>query len=164
MERSAAASSSDWALGIVGGAMVLLAVVLVVRSLLGFGAADASAPAAPPVITLLAPAAGAVVADPVPLEFRVDADLRPTSGGWGAGGLHLHAEVDGREVMPGGDAIVRLEGGSYRWTLPIGAPGEHNLRLRWAGAGHRPLATGEIRAVMVRIEPMSRNSAPVELR
>lgn len=131
--------------------MVLLALVLLVRSLLGFGASDEGVRAAPPAVTLLAPADGAVVPDPVPLVFRTTADLSPQPGGWGAGDLHLHAEVDGREVMPGGGDIVRLEGERYKWSLALGASGSYAIRLLWAGPDHRPMPATASPSLRVRI-------------
>lgn len=110
-------------------------------------AAETSAGAALPTITLIEPAPGAVVESPLPVLFEAPVRLRWVAGGWQAGRLHIHAEVSGSELMPGARDIQPLGENRYRWTLPPLPAGEHTLRLFWSGPDHRPIQQGASEAV-----------------
>ncbi|HEX2092689.1 MAG TPA: hypothetical protein VHG28_09820 [Longimicrobiaceae bacterium] len=132
-------STRDTVFGVVGGAAVFLALLF---ALLGRADTGAEGPPPPPV-TVLRPAAREIFSGPVTLEFRTPEELRPGAGGWLAGGrYHLHALVDGTERMPGPGDVQPLGGNRYRWVLPALPPGEHRVRLRWAGPDHVPLQAG----------------------
>jgi hypothetical protein len=139
----------DLLFGMVGGAMVLLAVVLLFvggpRDT-GAGAPQSEAPQ----LELLAPAAGAELSGPLAVDFRFPGTLSRNPGGWGTGDLHIHLEINGREYMPSPRDIQPLEGDVYRWTLPPLPTGTHALRLFWAGPDHRPMTAGESQTVTVR--------------
>ncbi len=102
-----------------------------------------------PQITLVEPAPGAVVASPIPVIFEVPVRLRWVAGGWQAGRLHIHAGVNGRELMPGSRDIEPLGQNRYRWTLPALPAGEHTLRLFWSGPDHRPIEAGASESITV---------------
>lgn len=136
---SGARTLPDRLLGLVGGAMIVAALAV----LLFGGEGDTGQPAAPaPRLSVVAPAAGALVREALVVEFRSDAELRPQPGGWGVGSHHLHLELDGTEYMPAPTDVERLPSGAYRWVLPRLDPGEHTLRLFWSGPDHRPLPDG----------------------
>ena len=145
----------DGVLGLIGGAMILLAVGV----LLWGGEPDGGAAAegvAPPSITLIEPAGDAIGAGPVPVVFEVPVRLRQGPSGWHAESLHLHARVDGIEVMPTPDEIQPLGGDRYRWMLSL-PPGRHTLQLSWSDPNHAPLPAG---ASVARTITVSETAAP----
>lgn len=94
-----------------------------------------------PPLTLVSPRSGDSVANPVMLQFRTPAQLELHSGmGWMAGELHLHAMVDGTEVMPAA-ADIRAAGDGWEWQLPPLEPGNRQVHLSWAGRHHGNLTT-----------------------
>lgn len=125
---------SEWLLGAIGVGMILLALVVLVRG----GASDGDVPAAsqPATLTLLAPADGATVPNPLELELRVPARLRAGPMGWEADGFHLHAAIDDRELMAAPGQVQPLGGDRYRWTIPGVPAGRRRVRLFWSGADH----------------------------
>lgn len=139
-EKVAPRTLSDRVLAVLGGAFVLLALVVLVRG----GEEDTSRRSAvqPPRIRMISPQGGARVTGPVDLVFEVDADLRPQPSGWGSGDLHIHLRLDGREFMPSPTDIQRLPSGAYRWSIRGLDPGTHELRLSWSDGTHQPLAGG----------------------
>ncbi|HEX2166706.1 MAG TPA: hypothetical protein VHG09_05650 [Longimicrobiales bacterium] len=89
-----------------------------------------------PPISILAPASGDTVTNPVTIEFRTSADLHfDTAMGWMASDLHLHAIVDSVEIMPAAADIAAQESG-WTWQLPTLGAGNHRLYLTWAGRHH----------------------------
>lgn len=139
---------SDRVLGAAGVMMILAAVYL----LLFGGPSDEGGAAAAPPIELLAPGPGAVVGSPVVLEMRVGGTLTPQPGGWGSGGFHLHADVDGRELMPGPRDIRRLEGGRHAWTLPPLEPGVRTVALFWSDASHRAITGSRTPGISITVQ------------
>jgi hypothetical protein len=103
-----------------------------------------------PRLTMVQPTAGALISGPVHFVFDVPAAIEQHPGGWGTGDLHIHLDVNGREFMPSPRDIVRLPSGMYRWTLPGLPPGDHEVRLFWAGPDHRPIAEGASATVPIR--------------
>ncbi len=101
-----------------------------------------SAAAAPAALTILEPADSATVAAPVEITFSTPAPLRLTPMGWQAEHLHLHAIVDGAEIMPGALDIRALGEDRYRWRLKSVAAGAHDIRLVWARPDHRSIPEG----------------------
>lgn len=142
-------SIPDAILTVVGGAMILVAVYLLLFGGPGDGGV-AAVTAPPPALELLAPADGDTVRS-IELELRTGAPLRTQPGGWGSGGFHLHAELDGREIMPGPTDIRRSSVDAYIWTFPPLAPGSHRINLFWSDSSHLPVAgtaTPSIRLVI----------------
>ena len=142
---------SDRLLGAIAAAMLLLAVVAGIGSLVG-GEPEAQTPASFP-LELQSPANGASVGNPVELVFTTAAPLTQTRMGWGTQGLHLHAAVNGQDVMPAGPEITQIGSGRYRWRLRLSGAGEYTLRLFWSGPDHAPIAEGASAPVAVRVEP-----------
>lgn len=105
----------------------------------------------PPEIVLLEPTDGGTVSGPVELVFEAEAELRRGPGGWQSGPFHLHAAVDEREIMPGGDDIRRVAGSRYIWTLRPVPPGQRTLRLFWSDHRHSEVAGGGSQAVRVNV-------------
>ncbi len=140
---------ADRVYGAVGVLAVLLALFFLVRG----GPRDTgAAPAANvPRLTILAPAAGAELAQPVVVEFDAGAALRLEPAGWGAGGRHVHIRAGERELMAGGTDVAPLGGTRYRWTLPALPPGEHVLRMTWSDERHRAMEAGASAPVRVRV-------------
>jgi hypothetical protein len=140
----------DRLLGMVGGAMIFLALVLLVTG----GPADGETPIAgePPAIELLAPGPGATLVSPLAVRFRTQEPIAHGPGGWGTRGYHVHLELNGRELMPAPESIRREGGGEYVWDVGRVPPGETRLRLFWSDAEHRPVPDSGTPDVMVRID------------
>jgi hypothetical protein len=134
---------------------MVFGVIVVVLFLLGFGLwADragraAGEAAAAPGLVLLAPADGEQVRSPVSLVFQTPAELRPSRDGWGSGGYHVHAEVNGVEIMPAMHDISRVADDRYTWALRSLPPGPHELRLFWSDRRHREVASSSSPSVRV---------------
>lgn len=140
-------SLPDLLLGVVGGAMVVFALVAVV---MGRGASDVPV-VTPPVVTILAPAEGDSVAGRLAIVFETDREISASPSGWGTGELHLHLAVDGLEIMAAPGSIERLEPGRYRWVVPGVAPGEHEVGFFWADAAHQRLEGGGSETIRVTV-------------
>jgi hypothetical protein len=143
---------SDRLLGLIGGGMLLMAAVLLVTSAIG-AISRAGAPSSGPLpeLTLHSPVDGALVNAPLTLRFEGGAALAQMRGGWGAGEYHLHAEIDGREVMPGPRDIRPVGGGLHEWTFGRIESGEYTLRLYWSDTAHRPVSDGATAPVTIRL-------------
>lgn len=137
----------DLLLGLVGGAMVVFALVAVV---MGRGASEVPA-VSPPAVTVLSPAPGGVAPSRLEIVFETDEEILPSPSGWGTGELHLHLALDGQEIMASPDAIEILGAGRYRWVVPGVVPGEHEMRFFWADGAHRVVEGGGSAAVRVRV-------------
>ncbi len=108
--------------------------------------------AAPAQLTIVEPADSAQVAAPLEITFTTSAPLRLTPMGWQAGQLHLHAVIDGAEVMPGALDMRALGEGRFRWRLKDVAAGSHDIRLVWARADHRAIPEGASGDVTVEVK------------
>jgi hypothetical protein len=138
--------------GIVIGVVVLAALLVAFALWANAAGQRAAAEAATlPSLQILAPANGDSVDARVELHFQVDADLRRAPEGWSAGRHHLHAAVDGQELMPGAADISILARDRYIWTFPTLPPGERTIRLFWSDARHRPIPAGASPAVRVHV-------------
>lgn len=129
---------------LVFGAVAVVAVLLAAFFLFA-GEADTGAEvtAPPPEITVVEPRDGEVVSGAFPVVFEIPMRLTLGPSGWTAEGIyHPHVMVDGTELMAGPRDIEALEGPRYRWTIPALPPGEHRVRLQWAGPDHRTLEGG----------------------
>ena len=135
--------------GVVGGGMVLAAMVLLLTAALG--REDTALIAAPPPLELIAPAPSDSIEGALELVFRTDARLQPQPGGWGVDGLHVHAEINGREIMPAASDISMRPDGAYTWTIGRAPAGEATVRLRWSDLDHRPLEEGATPVVRVHV-------------
>jgi hypothetical protein len=144
---------ADRVLGIAGTLLIVLGVGFALAQLVA-GAARAGPPIpgeGAPQLRVVQPTSGAESDSPLDLVFETPAPLVSGPMGWQAGSLHLHAEVNGREVMPGARDIARLGAGRYRWHLRVPAGGEVEIRLFWAGTDHRPLEEGASPLVRVSV-------------
>lgn len=142
--------SSDRILAVLGGGMILAALVLLVLGGVGDGDGRPAGTEDPPPLDLISPADGATVEGPLEVVFRTSGQMEPLPGGWGVGDHHVHLELDGVELMPADADIERLDGGQYRWSLPGTGPGPHALRLLWSGPDHRPMP--ETATPLVRVQ------------
>ncbi|MEX2571460.1 MAG: hypothetical protein WD737_09135 [Gemmatimonadota bacterium] len=145
-----AGAIEDRLLGAIGGGMMLIAVLLLIFG--GAGDTEQAVEGTPPQMRLLSPADGDTVPSPVQLHFESDAPLSVQPGGWGAAGFHIHAEVDGREAMPGPADIRRAADGSYVWSLAAVPAGERALRLLWSDGQHAPVGSGSDAPISVVIQ------------
>lgn len=132
----------DRLLGAVGGAMVVGALVVLLFG--GEGDTGAGAPqlAAAPQLLLVEPGTSDTIAADAPLVFRSARELRLAPAGWGVDSLHVHASINGRDVMPAGPDITRGADGTYVWRLRRLPDGPVRLRLYWSGPDHRPIGAG----------------------
>ena len=116
--------------------MVAAALILLVLG----GPSDAeTATASPPSIEVLSPVEGEAIAIPLQLRFRTSASIGRKPGGWGTGDFHLHASIDGLEVMPGPADVQPGPDDSYLWTFACLRPGDTQIQLFWSDAAHRPI-------------------------
>lgn len=99
-----------------------------------------------PAIVVLDPATGDTVRGTVTVRFRTTDELSLGTQGWTAGELHLHAMVDGVELMPAAADISGADS-TFAWRLPPLPPGDRTLYLTWAGRHHGNLrgATDTVR-------------------
>lgn len=144
---------SDRVFGVIGGILLLLGVVFLVRSFLPGGSDTGAGPAAGaiPTLSILSPAAGAQVAQPMVVEFDAGAPLELGPTGWTADGRHLHLFAGGTELMATSTEIEPLGGTRYRWRLQRLAGDTTTLRLAWSDERHRTLSQGASAAVPVRL-------------
>lgn len=154
-ERETAAGErlvSDRVFGAIGGVLLLLGLVFLVRSF-GEGGSDTGArPAATvPALRILSPAAGAELAQPAAVELDAGTALVAGPTGWTAEGRHLHLFAGGTELMATAAEISHLGGTRYRWALPRLPAGETTLRLAWSDERHRTLPEGASATVPVRL-------------
>lgn len=140
--------TADRVYGILGAALVVLALFFLLRGEADTGAAP---PAAVPQLNLVEPAEGAEATLPLGVVFDAGVPLVVGPMGWNAGGRHVHLRVGGTELMAGGGDIRPLGGTRYRWTVPSLPRGEQTLQLAWSDEQHRPLAEGASRTVRVRV-------------
>jgi hypothetical protein len=142
----------DRALGVLGGALVIGALVMLFVG----GEPDGGGSGeivAPPVVEIVAPADGAVLSGPLEVVFRVPARLSMRPGGWGVGDFHLHLSLDGVELMPATADLEPVGEGEYRWRVGRLEPGTHPLHLLWSGRDHRPLPETRTATVRVTVSP-----------
>jgi len=111
--------------------------------------ATPGAPAPPAQLTIVEPADSAQVTAPLEITFTTTAPLHITPMGWQAGQLHLHAIIDGSEIMPGALDIRALGQGQFSWRLKTVGAGTHDVRLVWARPDHRAIPEGASQDVAV---------------
>lgn len=102
----------------------------------------AARPAGPAALSIIQPADSAEVPSPLDITFSTDAPLRLTPAGWQADRYHLHALLDGGQVMPGALDIRALGDHRFHWRIRAVQPGAHTLRLVWARPDHRSIPEG----------------------
>jgi hypothetical protein len=110
--------------------------------------AGAEARADAPSLVLVSPSTGDTVASPLRLRFTAGDRLALGPMGWASDDLHLHAYVDGREIMPAAADIVAADDGAFEWTLRL-EPGVRRLRLQWAAMDHGALTAGRSTEITV---------------
>ncbi len=127
------------------------ALLLVIGLMTGRG--GPSAPRSrPDSLTVVTPVDSATVPAPLTITFATRAPLRVGPLGWQAGSYHLHALLDGNDVMPGALDIEALGNQQYRWTLKDVPAGEHTLRLVWARPDHRSIPEGASPEISVTVQ------------
>lgn len=127
--------------------MIVAAVFVLVR---GMFAPAGGLPEPPPALNITSATASAGV---VAIRFRVADDFGPQPGGWGSRGYHIHARMDGRELMPGPQDIRRAEG-EYLWTLPSTvATDAGSIRLFWSDLDHLAVPGTDTPAEPIRRPP-----------
>lgn len=144
---------SDRVFGVIGGVLLLLGLVFLVRSLLPGGSDTGAGPAKAsiPTLTILSPRPGATVVQPMVLELDAGTELTLGSTGWTAGGRHLHLFAGGTEVMATVTELQPTEGTRYRWMLPRLHGDTATLRLAWSDERHRTIPDGASAPVHVRL-------------
>jgi hypothetical protein len=145
---------ADRAFGVIGGALLLLGLVFLVRSFMAGGSdtgAASTAAGAVPTLSILSPAPGAEVAQPLEVVLDAGAPLVLGPTGWTAGGRHLHLLAGGTELMATAAELQPAGGTRYRWRLPRLPGTETTLRLAWSDARHRTIAEGASREVPIRL-------------
>lgn len=115
------------------GFLVAGALILAVGFVAGMR--DGSSDGGVPALTVLGPADGDTVTNPVTLEFTTPAPLRLGTAGWTAGDMHLHLMVGDVEHMPAA-ADITAGDTSFAWRLPSLPAGTHRVYLTWAGRHH----------------------------
>lgn len=144
---------SDRVFGVIGGILLLLGLVFLVRSF-GEGGSDTGArPAAAsiPTLRILSPAPGAEVAQPLAVEFDAGAPLVLGPTGWTADGRHLHLFAGGTELMATATELRPIQGTRYRWQLQRLSGDTTTLRMAWSDERHRTLAEGASPPVPIRL-------------
>ncbi|HEX2078148.1 MAG TPA: hypothetical protein VHG08_10580, partial [Longimicrobium sp.] len=135
--------AADRVFGAVGGVLLLLGLVFLVRSFLPGGSDTGARAAAPiPTLAILSPAPGAQVDQPAAVELDAGTVLTLGPDGWTAEGRHLHLFAGGTELMAAATELQHLGGTRYRWTLPRLPAGQTTLRLAWSAESHRTLDEG----------------------
>lgn len=143
---------ADRAFGVIGGVLLLLGLVFLVRSF-GEGGSDTGArPAAPPPpLAILSPAPDARLDQPAAVELDAGTELTLGPTGWTAEGRHLHLFAGGTELMAAATELQPLGGTRYRWTLPRLPAGRVSLQLAWSDGTHRTLPEGASPPVSVQL-------------
>ena len=144
---------ADRVFGIVGGALVLLGLVFLVRSFMPGGSDTGGGPArgGVPALAIQSPAPGAEVEQPLVVELDAGAELVLGPTGWTADGRHLHLFAGGTEVMATATDLRPVGGTRYRWTLQRLPAAETTLRLAWSDERHRTIDEGASPEVPVRL-------------
>ncbi|HEX6369566.1 MAG TPA: hypothetical protein VF006_11670 [Longimicrobium sp.] len=145
--------ASDRVFGVIGGVLLLLGLVFLVRSFLPGGSDTGAGPAGGgiPTLRILSPAPGAEVEQPMVVELDAGAALALGPSGWTADGRHLHLFAGGTEVMATATELQPAGGTRYRWRLHRLPAGETTLRLAWSDERHRTLPQGASAQVPVRL-------------
>lgn len=144
MTESAAPGRTPAIIGFLIAGAVLLGASFFVSTL-----DDASLGDVPP-LTILSPAPGDSVSNPVSVTFRTTAALRlDPAMGWSADDLHLHVMAGGVEIMPAAADIVVTDT-AFTWRLPTLDRGTQSLYLTWAGRNHGNLR-GQTDTVLVHV-------------
>jgi len=135
------------------GILLAGAVILVVGLWLGRNGIGGDPGRAVPPLTLVSPAPGDVIAPDARIVFESPRLVKAPEG-WRSGRLHLHAVLDGVELMPGAADIEPLrQHGRFAWRLPPLGAGAHEILLRWSGPDHRPLEEGATPVVRFEVRP-----------
>jgi hypothetical protein len=133
--------------------LVVGAVLLVIGLWTGGGGGPKARPAAhPDTLVIVAPSDSATVSAPLTVTFATRARLRAGPMGWQAGTYHLHALLDGADIMPGTLDVQPAGSGQFRWTLKNVAAGEHTLRLVWARPDHRSIPQGASQEISLTVQ------------
>jgi hypothetical protein len=96
----------------------------------------------PPSLGITSPAPGMATDSPLVIRFTSSHPLDLRASGWGHDNFHVHAVVNGTEVMPAAADIVRADSQHYEWTIAGIPRGSATYYLAWADQAHRPLRQG----------------------
>jgi hypothetical protein len=105
----------------------------------------------PPSLSVITPTTGMAVDSPVLVRFTTGQQLDLRASGWGHDTYHLHAVVNGVEIMPAAADIVPADSAIYAWTLSGVSRGSTTIYLAWADHAHRPLRQGASDTIQVTI-------------
>ena len=123
---------------------VIIGIVITVVMLAGLAyiaSARRNAGPAAPVLSILSPRPAARADSPLIVRFTTTAPLSLHPTGWGTGELHLHARLNGVELMPAA-ADIQQTGDTFAWTMATAPRGSLQVRLGWADVQHRELRSG----------------------
>lgn len=106
-----------------------------------------------PSLKILMPQNGDAVGTTVGVIFETPADLAGMTMGGPHTGVHLHAELADKVVMPTRQQIIGLGANRYLFLFDWPAkPGPNEIKLYWAHEQHRTI-TSSIQAVHVNVKP-----------
>lgn len=137
---------------LVGGVGILMiAAAIVIATVQALRSEPPATPASNvPGIVVVAPQNGDTVGAPLAVRFRAGDRLALGPMGWASADLHLHAYVDGTEIMPAAADIVPQDDGSFVWRIPV-TPGTRTFEMGWAGMQHGAIPDGASEPVTVHI-------------
>ena len=127
--------------------MFMVAVGILIGAVNMFGPRTDPSLGVPSLVTI-SPQPGDTVDAPLVVRFTAGNDLTLGGMGWASNDLHLHAYVDGTEIMPAAADIEDAGDGTFLWTLPTEG-GSHTIQLRWADMDHGDIQVGASRTIDV---------------
>ncbi len=118
----------------------------------GGGGQRAHSVAQPDSLVIVAPTDSATLPAPLAITFATRAALRAGPMGWQAGAYHLHALLDGQDLMPGVQDVRAAGAGQFRWTMKNVPAGAHTIRLVWARPDHRSIPEGASQEISITVQ------------
>lgn len=100
----------------------------------------------------MAPQGASVVDSPLVVRFTSTSIMERRPTGWGAQALHLHAWVNGGQLMPAAADVRPIDQRTYEWTMrQVTRGADQTVHLGWADASHRAISAGSSPEVTVTI-------------
>ncbi len=127
-------------------------ILLIIGLWTGGGGHSARPVARPDSLVIVSPTDSATVPAPLAITFATRARLRSGPMGWQASAYHLHALLDGQDVMPGVQDVRAAGTGQFRWTMKNVPAGAHTIRLVWARPDHRSIPEGASQEISVTVQ------------